>query len=141
MNVADAPPWALDLLADARVGRLAMLDEDDRPRVLPVTFALLGEVLWSAIDAKPKRSSSPPARVARLRRRPEASLLADRYDEDWSTLAWVQAIGRVEVIELGEGPQALTALRAKYPQYRSEPPIGPLLGLRVERLLSWRAAG
>jgi hypothetical protein len=27
----------------------------------------------------------------------------------------------------------------KYPQYREEPPQGPLLRLQVERAMSWRA--
>jgi PPOX class probable F420-dependent enzyme len=128
------------MLVNERVGRLAMLDERDLPRVLPVTFVLLGEVLWSTIDQKPKRPGEP-ARVARLRRRPEAALVVDHYEEDWGALAWVQAIGRVEVAGISERPEVAEALAAKYPQYRSQPPPGPLLGMAVERVLSWRAAG
>lgn len=116
-----------------------MLDEQEHPRVLPVTFALVGEVAWSAIDDKPKRPGTP-ARVERLRRRPEAALCVDHYDEDWSALAWVQAIGRVEIVEVGDRPDVVQALAAKYPQYREHSPPGPLLGLLVERMLSWRAA-
>ena len=138
MNVANAPLWARELLGNARVGRLAMLDEEDRPRILPITFALVGEVLWSAIDDKPKRST--PARVGRLRRRPEASVVVDHYEDDWDALCWVQALGRVEIAEVGDHGDVLAALQLKYPQYRDRVPPGPLLGLRVERLLSWRAA-
>ena len=36
------PAWADELLRASRVGRLGLLDEDDRPRVQPVTFALAG---------------------------------------------------------------------------------------------------
>ncbi|CAN5506140.1 hypothetical protein BH10ACT11_BH10ACT11_12460 [soil metagenome] len=127
------------MLDNARVARLAMLDEGDLPRVLPVTFALIGETIWSAIDSKPKRSSTP-ARVARLRRRPEAALVVDHYEEEWGALAWVEVVGRVEVAEVtGEG-DSLDALQVKYPQYRDQPPAGPLLGLHVERVVCWRAA-
>ena len=80
---------AAEMLAAERVARLAFVDEDERPRVLPVTFALAGGAIWSAIDEKPKRTAEP-ARVRRLRRRPEAALCVDVYSDDWSQLAWVQ---------------------------------------------------
>ena len=131
----DLPNWARDLLAQARVARLALLDEEDLPRVLPVTFALFEGAVWSAIDQKPKRSAEP-ARVRRLRRRPEAALLVDRYEDDWSRLAWVELRGPVSVEPLGP---ALEALAAKYPQYVSERPPGPLLRLAPRRFACWKA--
>jgi PPOX class probable F420-dependent enzyme len=133
--VEDLPTWARDLLAQARVARLALLDEEDLPRVLPVTFAVFDGAVWSAIDQKPKRSAEP-ARVRRLRRRPEAALLVDRYDDDWSRLAWVEVRGEVTVEPLGP---ALEALVAKYPQYASERPQGPLLRLAPRRFACWKA--
>jgi PPOX class probable F420-dependent enzyme len=137
MNLETCPEWATSIVREARVGRLALLDEQDLPRVLPVTFALFEGAVWSAIDNKPKRSGSEPARVRRLRRRPSAALLVDVYDDDWSRLAWVELRGDVSVEPLGP---ALEALEAKYPQYVSEPPPGPLLRLGVERVTCWRAA-
>ena len=71
--------------------------------VLPVTFAVEGDAVWSAIDEKPKRTPEP-ARLRYLRRRPEAALLVDVYDDDWSRLAWVQLLGRVDV--RAGGPRA-----------------------------------
>jgi PPOX class probable F420-dependent enzyme len=138
--LADAiPTWARDLLEAERVARLAYLDDDDRPRVLPVTFALAGDAVWSAIDEKPKRTAEP-ARVRYLRRRPEAALLVDRYDDDWSRLAWVQLIGRVDLRPVEASPDAVAALAAKYEPYARRTPPGPLLRLTVERALHWRAA-
>ena len=139
MNLAKQPRWAAALLETERVARLALTDDRDRPRVLPITYAIAGGALWSAIDAKPKRTPEP-ARVRWLRRRPEAAVVVDRYSDDWERLAWVQLLGRVEVIELEAGREGLAALEAKYPQYRDESPPGPLLRLEVERALSWRAA-
>ena len=132
--------WARSLIESARVAHMALLDADDRPRILPVTFATAGGAVWSAIDdLKPKRTAEP-ARVRWLRRRPQAALCVDVYDDDWSRLAWVQLLGVVEVLELEAGEPGIAALRAKYPQYADSPPPGPVLRLAVERTLSWRAA-
>jgi PPOX class probable F420-dependent enzyme len=134
--VEHLPTWARDLLAQARVARLALLDEEDLPRVLPITFAVFEGAVWSAIDQKPKRSAEP-ARVRRLRRRPSAALVVDHYEDDWSRLAWVELRGPASVEPLGP---ALEALAAKYPQYVDEPPPGPLLRLEPSRVTCWRAA-
>jgi hypothetical protein len=70
------------------------------------------------------------------RRRPEAALLLDRYDDDWSKLAWVELRGTVTI---HAGGAALDALAEKYEQYRAEPPPGPLLRLEVAGVVHWRA--
>ena len=131
--------WARELLADERVARLGYVDDEDRPRVLPVTFAVAGGAVWSAIDEKPKRAAEP-ARLRYLRRRPQAALLVDRYDDDWSRLAWVQLLGRVEPVPVAAEPDAVAALAARYPAYAERTPPGPLLRLTVERTLQWRAS-
>jgi PPOX class probable F420-dependent enzyme len=139
MNLSNVEPWAIELLREARVGRLGLIDSDGRPRVLPVTFAEAAGALYSAIDRKPKRSGEP-ARVRWLRERPQAALTVDRYDDDWSRLAWVQVLGSVALEGVEERPEVLEALARKYPQYRAEPPPGPLLRLEPERALAWRAS-
>jgi PPOX class probable F420-dependent enzyme len=139
MTLADLRAWAVEMLEDERVARLAFLDVDDRPRVLPITFAVAEGAIWSAIDEKPKRTAEP-ARVNWLRRRPEAAVCIDIYDDDWGRLAWLQLLGRVDVLGLDAGGAGLEALIAKYAPYRERRPPGPLLRLGVERALSWRAA-
>ena len=136
MTLEELPEWAGELLSAARVGRLALLDEHDLPRVLPVTFAVWEGAVWSAIDRKPKRAGEP-ARVRRLRRRPEAALLVDRYDDDWSRLAWLELRGEVTIEPIGP---ALEALAGRYEQYRADPPPGPLLRLEVQEAVWWRAS-
>ena len=128
------------MLAGARVAHLGLLDGEGRPRVLPVTFAQAEGSLWTAVDHKPKRREGEElARVRWVRRRPEAALTVDAYDDDWSHLAWVQALGSVEILEADAGAPGLDALRAKYPQYRERPPAGPFLRLVPRRFLAWRA--
>ena len=139
MSLDTLPGWARRLLDEERVARLAYVDEDDRPRVLPVTFAVSGDAVWSAIDEKPKRPGEP-ARLRYLRRRPEAALLVDVYDDDWSRLAWVQLLGRVALLPVESSPEGMAALAAKYEPYAERTPPGPLLRLDVERALHWRAA-
>jgi PPOX class probable F420-dependent enzyme len=141
VGTVDLPDWAKGLLEAARVAHLALIDDRDRPRVLPVTFALAGDELVSAVDEKPKRVPAEDlARVRYLRRRPEASLAVDVYDDDWTRLAWVQVTGRVEISDAREQPEAVAALRAKYQQYAERPPGGPLLRLRPDSAVCWRAA-
>ena len=135
----EAPDWAGALLAEERVGRLGLLDEEGGPRVLPVTFALAEGRIWSAIDNKPKQSGEP-ARLRFLRRDPRAALTVDRYSDEWEELAWVQVLGSVSILDADEAPAGLEALRAKYEQYRDEAPPGPLLALEPRRYLWWRAA-
>jgi PPOX class probable F420-dependent enzyme len=132
------PDWGRELLEHSRVGRLGLTDDDGAPRVLPVTYALVGDSVVSAVDDKPKRAPGAElARVRWLRARPQAALTVDHYDDDWSRLAWVQVLGRVEITEVDA--ESLAALRAKYAPYRERAPRGPLLVLRAQRALCWRA--
>ena len=122
------------------MARLGLLDGDGRPRVLPVTFAVCGDGLVSAVDHKPKRvEGSELARVRWLRRSPVAALTVDRYDDDWSRLAWVQALCRADVRD-DAPPGAVEALSQKYEQYRERAPAGPFVVLTPERFVHWSAA-
>jgi PPOX class probable F420-dependent enzyme len=135
------PRWASGLLEAERIGHLGLIDDDGRPRVLPLTFAVVGTDVWSAVDDKPKRV--PGERLARLRwlrARPASTLTVDRYDENWTRLAWVQLVGETRVLDLPGHEDALDALAARYPQYRERAPRGPLLCLTPDRIVHWRAA-
>jgi PPOX class probable F420-dependent enzyme len=137
-TIDELPGWARELLAAERVARLAFVDDHDHPRALPVTFAVADGAVWSAVDDKPKRSSEP-ARLRYLRRRPEAALCVDRYDDDWDRLAWVQLLGTVSILAIGESPAAAAALAARYAPYRERRPPGPLLRLEPAHAVYWRA--
>jgi PPOX class probable F420-dependent enzyme len=138
-SLAQLVRWERELVQTERVGHLALADGDDRPRALPVTFAIAAGSLWSAIDRKPKRPRSEPARLAYLRRRPDATLTVDRYHDDWDRLAWVQVLGTVSILEASAAGEGMAALTEKYPQYVESPPPGPVLRLDPERIASWRA--
>ncbi len=128
------------MLEDERVGHLGLLDSRGRPRVLPVTYALWEGAAWTIVDNKPKRAGTEPARIRWLRERPQAGLTVDHYDDDWSSLAWVQLIGEVTILEPRGQEAALGALARRYPQYQADRPPGPLLRLSLKRAVWWRAA-
>jgi PPOX class probable F420-dependent enzyme len=130
------------MLRDARVGRLATADLRGRPLVVPVCFALAGNVIYSAIDAKPKRDPSRPLRrVRNVLENPQASLAVDEYDEDWTRLCYVIVEASAAVLPAGdELGRAIKALTVKYPQYRAmtlSQESGSMIRLTVDRLVAW----
>jgi PPOX class probable F420-dependent enzyme len=134
------PAWAHALLSEARVAHLGLLDDDGRPRVLPVTFAVAAGAVWIAVDQKPKRRTGEAlARVRWLRARPQSTVTVDRYDDDWTRLAWVQLIGATAVLDVAGHDDVLAVLAERYAPYRGAPPPGPLLRLTPARAVCWRA--
>jgi PPOX class probable F420-dependent enzyme len=134
----EAARWR-ELLAAARVGRLATVRPDGRPHVVVCCFALHGSRVWTAVDAKPK-ATVRLQRLANVRAHPWASLLVDHYDEDWGALWWVRVDGPAAVLDGGdERDEAIAALVAKYEQYAAAPPDGPVIALVAERISGWSA--
>jgi PPOX class probable F420-dependent enzyme len=124
-------------VAGARVGRLATVTDEGRPHLVPCCFALVGDTVYSAVDAKPK-STLALRRLANVRATGHASLLVDHYDDDWSALWWVRVDGAGRVVESGpERDTALAALATKYDQYRRTPPPGPVVALDITRWRAW----
>ena len=129
-------------VAGARVGRLATVRPDGSPHLVPFCFAVDGDVLYSAVDAKPKRDPGAPlARFRHVAREPRVSVLVDQWSEDWTRLWWVRVDGRAAPLERGsdEERRALDLLAAKYAQYRRTPPAGPVLAIAAERWSGWSA--
>jgi PPOX class probable F420-dependent enzyme len=141
-EVRSAPAWALALLRDARVGRLATADAAGRPLVVPVCYVFDGARCYSAVDAKPKQTRNL-RRLRNIADNPHVSLVVDIWDEDWRRLRWVIVEGRAEILHAGaEFAQAIDLLVAKYPQYQTltlDRASGAMIAITLERVLSWRA--
>jgi PPOX class probable F420-dependent enzyme len=120
------------------VARLATADAGGRPHVVPVCFVLDGSTLYITIDEKPKRGV-PLKRVRNIAENPNVALVVDRYDEDWTQLAWVMLRGPAEILETGaEHDQAQALLRDKYAQLAAMHIAAlPVIALRVERATAW----
>jgi PPOX class probable F420-dependent enzyme len=124
-------------VTDARVARLATVTPDGRPHIVPCCFALSAEVLYSAVDGKPK-STTALQRLANVRANPYASVLVDYYSDDWSTLWWVRIDGEGRVLDDGaERDDAITLLARKYPVYLSERPRGAVIAIGITRWRAW----
>jgi PPOX class probable F420-dependent enzyme len=128
----------------SRVGHLATADAAGVPHLIPVCFCLLDGSIYITIDEKPKRTDRPLKRIRNILDNPAVALTVDRWDEDWSQLAWVMVRGRAEIIPDGaEHDAAQAALRERYRQYRTMDlaPL-PVIAIRIGSVLSWgRLAG
>ncbi len=123
-------------LTRATVGHLATVSADRRPHVVPCCFVLSGSTVFSAVDDKPK-STNRLQRIRNLEANPNAALLVDHYDDDWTRLWWVRVDGTVRILDDGaERETALDRLADKYEQYRRDRPPGPVIALDVD---GWRA--
>jgi PPOX class probable F420-dependent enzyme len=128
---------ARERFAAARVARLATADAAGRPHLVPVVFAVEGDTVYSAVDAKPKRTAAL-RRLANVRENPAVSLLVDHYEEDWSKLWWARAEGRGRVLapDEPEARRALALLAERYPRFEA---AGEVLAVDVERWSGWAA--
>jgi PPOX class probable F420-dependent enzyme len=134
------PQEARRRFSGARVARLATVRPDGSPHLVPVTFAIAGDTIWTVVDAKPK-STERLQRLENLRHEPRCALLADQYDDDWSRLWWVRADARATVVEAPPPDHAgLRHLAERYPTYRTDPPTGALIELRVQQWRGWAAS-
>ena len=134
-RLADLPDAIASIVEDCRRATLSTLNADGTIASVPVGFALVGERVITQVDDKPKEGREL-ARVANVRREPRATLLFDRWDEDWTRLGWVMVKGVASL----EPPREVPELLARYPQYHAAPPRGPLLVVdpRSIRWWTWR---
>jgi PPOX class probable F420-dependent enzyme len=127
-------------LAGSKVAHLATVSAEGRPHVVPIVFALDGDTIYFAVDAKPKKTT----RLARLKNiavNPAVSVLVDHYDDDWTRLWWVRADGTAHILTGGaDAQQALELLATRYHQYTTEQPGGPVVAIHIDRVTGWTGA-
>jgi PPOX class probable F420-dependent enzyme len=135
------------LLDEARRATLATIAPDGVPRLVPVCYAVHpgDAVLYVAIDDKPKRAADPRrlARVRDIEADPRVTILVDRWDEDWSRLAWLRCTGTATILEPDDADDrertaAVVALRERYPVYEAHDLERSLvLRIAIERTAAW----
>ena len=116
-------------IADAKVARLATVGAGGKPHVVPITFAVDGDTIYFAVDAKPKRTTDLK-RLRNIAANPSVSVLVDLW--------WVRIDGTARL--LADGAQAVRAtdlLAARYPQYRRARPGGPVVAISIDRISGW----
>jgi len=137
-------------------GVLATIDPDGLPRLVPICFVLGRDDpdgrsrLYTPLDEKPKRQADPRrlARVRDLLERPSVSVLVDRWDDDWTRLAWLRCHGTADLLEpdaadvddRAQRAGAVAALREKHPQYAGHDlESRPMVRILIIRVSSWGA--
>ncbi len=127
-------------ISEARVARLATVDAGGRPHVVPITFAVDGDTLYFAVDAKPKRTTDLK-RLRNIAANPAVSVLFDHYEDDWNMLWWVRIDGAARVLgDRAEADLATDLLVRRYPQYERVRPGGPVVAVSIDRMSGWSAA-
>jgi PPOX class probable F420-dependent enzyme len=139
--VKDLDPASRALLESARVAHLATADQYARPHVIPIVFVLREDRLYFPLDRKPKREDDwhMLRRVRNIETNGRVAIVVDRYDEDWSKLAWVLLEGVATILETGEERDSAAAqLTKKYAQYEGEALAGrPMVRVNIERVVHW----
>lgn len=134
--------WERAFIEGQRVARLATVDAQGRPHLVPIVYAFDGERLFTPLDAKPKRVELHQLqRVRNLQVNPHVAVLLDAYSDDWSQLAWVQIRGQARLVEAGpELAPGVALLETKYDQYRTMSLVGrPVIVITVTHVASWHA--
>ena len=94
------------------------MTEVGRPHIVPVTFAVDGNYIYTAVDAKPKNETAGRGlqRIRNIEAEPRVALLADHYADDWTALWWARADGRASIVtEPHLAARPLSLLTARYP--------------------------
>jgi PPOX class probable F420-dependent enzyme len=128
---------ARERLAASLVARLATVGNDGKPHIVPMVFALDGDTIYFAVDAKPKQSTNLQ-RLRNIAANPKVSVLVDHYEDDWTKLWWVRADGTAHVVtDPANARRATDLLVAKYAQYRTARPEGPVVAIHIDRITGW----
>ena len=126
-------------ILEARVARLATIDAEGRPHIVPISFALDGDTMFFAVDAKPKRTTNLK-RLRNIATNPAVAVLVDHYEDDWSRLWWVRVDGTARIVgEAVEAARAIGLLADRYEQYLQARPGGPVVAISIERMSGWSA--
>jgi PPOX class probable F420-dependent enzyme len=127
-------------LAVSKVAHLATVSAEGRPHIVPIVFALDGDTLYFAVDAKPKQTTRL-ARLKNIAANPAVSVLVDHYEDDWTRLWWVRADGNAHIVtDDAEAQRAIDLLAKRYQQHATDRPGGPVVAIHIDRLTGWTGA-
>jgi PPOX class probable F420-dependent enzyme len=108
---------------------------------VPVCYVAVEDVLYIALDAKPKRVAwQHLKRVRNLLANPQVALVIDRYSDAWQQLAYLLIRGTAALLppDTAEQQRAVALLRVRYPQYQAMPiDAQPVVAIRPQAIVAW----
>ena len=136
------PPAVEEFIVRARVARLATIDSEFKPHLVPVVFVFNGNHFFIPVDEK--RKTAKPEKLKRIRNiqdNPNVTLLIDEYSENWTKLAFVMIQGKASVATNEEGNiqvrEAYKKLMTKYLQYQKVSVGEMCIIITPKKVASW----
>lgn len=135
-----------EFIQRVRVARLATIDSEFKPHLVPVVFVFDGNRFFIPVDEKRKKTKPEKLRrIKNIQGNPNVALLIDEYSEDWSRLAFVMIQGTASVVKSRpqadiQLKQALKELTTKYTQYQKIGTGEMCIIIKPEKVVSWRSS-
>lgn len=135
-----------EFIQRVRVARLATIDSEFKPHLVPVVFVFDGNHFFIPVDEKRKKTKPEKLRrIKNIQGNPNVALLIDEYNEDWSRLAFVMIQGTASVVKSRpqadiQLKQALKELTTKYTQYQKIGTGEMCIIIKPEKVASWRSS-
>lgn len=139
-------PDTKEFIQKVRVARLATIDSDFKPHLVPVVFVFDGNNFFTPVDEKRKKAKPEKLRrIKNIEGNPSVALLIDEYNEDWTRLAFVMIQGVASIVKSRpqadiQVQEALKQLTIKYTQYQRVGTGEILIRIKPEKVVSWRSS-
>jgi PPOX class probable F420-dependent enzyme len=134
-----------EIVEKARVARLATVDSECKPHLIPVVFVFDNNCYFIPIDEKHKRSTPEKLRRTKnIQQNSNVVLLIDEYNEDWTKLYFIMIQGNASIIG-GKNLQnekvllekAHRLLYEKYLQYEKVGVGGYVIMIDPKKVIYW----
>ena len=135
------------IIYKARVARLATVDSECKPHLIPVVFVFDNDCYFVPIDEKNKRSKPENLkRIKNIQQNPNVALLIDEYNEDWRNLYFIMIQGKASIVggkesdqnELALLEKAHKLLSGKYLQYQKIGIGKYVIKIVSQKVITWK---
>jgi PPOX class probable F420-dependent enzyme len=136
------------IIDKARIARLATVDTECKPHLIPVVFVFDNDRYFIPIDEKTKRSRPEKLKRAKnIQQNPNVALLVDEYNEDWTKLIFIMIQGKACIIggkELEQQNDLLLLEKAqkllsdKYLQYQKTGIGEYVIMIIPQKVITWK---
>jgi PPOX class probable F420-dependent enzyme len=135
------------IIDKARVARLATVDSECKPHLIPVVFVFDNYSYFIPIDEKTKRSRPEKLKRAKnIQQNSNVTLLIDDYNENWRKLYFIMIQGKASIIggkkleqnELFLLEKAHKLLSDKYLQYQKIGIGEYVIMIIPQKVITWK---